>query len=332
LGAEAYNPSTGLVVGSRLPELAKAMRILRCMYPTASIAAAFSECDRAIVELVKAAAREEAVSYHLLKPKFPQQMDELLMPVLLGKPCPLGGRAIDAGVLVIDLQTMLAIHDAVVLGKPPLDRIVALCGPGFAENVHVRARIGAAVSEVATARLRPGSSWRLVENSLMLGSAIDDPASFPIGRGTRAIIAISDEPAEGIMPFVHPGLHFDSHSRAFASSLLPLGKRIDTNVHGEERACLSCGFCEEVCPARIMPNLLHRYVRRGITEEVLIKYGMNRCIDCNLCTYVCTSKIDVAALMREGKRRLLAEGLSEPEPRVPPGKREGLGARKKNDE
>jgi Na+-translocating ferredoxin:NAD+ oxidoreductase RnfC subunit len=94
---------------------------------------------------------------------------------------------------------------------------------------------------------------------------------------------------------------------------MPLRKKIDTNIHGEERACLSCSFCAEVCPVGILPNLLHRYVQRDIIDESLLRFGIFKCIDCNLCTYVCPSKIPVSSLLKKGKELLIEEGISDAE-------------------
>jgi Na+-translocating ferredoxin:NAD+ oxidoreductase RnfC subunit len=88
---------------------------------------------------------------------------------------------------------------------------------------------------------------------------------------------------------------------------------VDTNLHGEHRPCIACTYCDGVCPAGILPHLLHRYVQREVIDETLLRLGIFDCIDCNLCTYVCTSKIPLAALMREGKEKLVAEGL-DPRP------------------
>jgi Na+-translocating ferredoxin:NAD+ oxidoreductase RnfC subunit len=249
----------------------------------------------------------------------------MLLPVILGRPFPNGYRAINCGVLVLDVQTALAVHDAVVLGKPAIDRIVALSGPGFTRNVHARVRVGTAVSLVVDSRLKDGV--RLVENSLLTGGKVADPAIASIGPQTSALIAVREKESGGFLPFAGPGFRKDSYSFTFASSLLPLGRDADTNRHGEERPCLSCGFCDSVCPARILPSILHKYVKRGIIDETILRYRITRCIDCNLCTYVCTSKIDVAALIRQGKARLAAAGYTDPSPQVPLERLKGVAAK-----
>jgi Na+-translocating ferredoxin:NAD+ oxidoreductase RnfC subunit len=113
--------------------------------------------------------------------------------------------------------------------------------------------------------------------------------------------------------FAQPGFIKDSFSNTAASRaslVIPFfKKRLITNINGEHRACISCGFCSSVCPVRLYPNLLHHYVERGRLNEDAVRYGMFKCIDCNLCTYVCTSKIPVAQFMKQGKQELLDEGF-----------------------
>jgi Na+-translocating ferredoxin:NAD+ oxidoreductase subunit C len=327
VNADVYNPSLPLIAGARLADLASAVRILRRIYPTAGFSVAFDTRSRSLLQELCSAAPQGGITFHLLKPKFPQQREEMLLPVVLGRPFPYGYGAINCGVLVLDIQTVLAVHDAVVLGKPAIERIIALSGPAFTRNIHVRARIGTVVSDIVDSRLRSQGRFRLVENSLLTGRKIANPASTPVGQKTDNLIAVPEKEVEGFLPFAGPGFRKDSHSLAFASRFLPLGKEADTNLHGEERVCISCGFCENVCPVRILPSLLHRYVKRGIIDETVLRYRITRCIDCNLCTYVCTSKIDLASLIRQGKARLAAAGYGEISSEVPPERLKGIAAK-----
>jgi len=324
VSADVYSPSIPLIAGLRLADLASAIHILRRIYPTAGFSVAFDTRSRSLLRELSTAAPQGGITFHLLKPKFPQQREEMLLPVVLGRPFPRGYRAINCGVLVLDIQTVLAVHDAVVLGKPAIDRIVALSGPGFTRNTHVRARVGTVVSDIVAPRLRSMGRFRLVENSLLTGRKIAHPASTPIGQETDNLIAVPEKEKEGFLPFAGPGFRKDSYSLTFASRFLPLGKEADTNLHGEERPCISCGFCESVCPVRILPSLLHRYVKRAIIDETILRYRITRCIDCNLCTYVCTSKIDLASLIRQGKARIAAEGYREVSLDVPPERLKGI--------
>ena len=93
-------------------------------------------------------------------------------------------------------------------------------------------------------------------------------------------------------------------------------KKCGTNVHGELRPCVFCSFCEDVCPAGIIPHLLYHHVENDVIDETLLKYKVFNCVECNLCSYVCPSKIPVAQSIKEGKARLLEEGLEPPAPNV----------------
>ncbi len=327
VGADVYNPSAALIMGSRAADLVSTIRILKKIYPAAAFSVAFDTGARAIVGELRAAASPEEFTTHLLKPKYPQHMEEMLLPVVLGRPFPNGHRAINCGVLVLDLQTALQVHDAVTHGRPAIDRIVALAGPGFTRNVHVRVRVGTAVAELVESRLKRPDGFRLVENSLLTGKKIADASVTPVGPRTSTIIAVPEKEEEGFLPFASLGLRKDSFSFTFASRLLPIGREADTNLHGEGRSCLSCGFCESVCPARIHPGVLHRYVKKSIIDETILRYRITRCIDCNLCTYVCTSKIDLASLLLQGKTRLAAAGLRDPFPQVPPERLKGVAVK-----
>ena len=53
---------------------------------------------------------------------------------------------------------------------------------------------------------------------------------------------------------VRPGPDRGSYSKCFLSTLRrSFAERFTTALRGERRPCVSCGFCEEVCPAGIMP-------------------------------------------------------------------------------
>jgi electron transport complex protein RnfC len=324
VSADVYNPSIPLIAGSRLADVVSAVRILRRIYPAAGFSVALDSRSRSLLHELRTVAHHEEIAFHLLKPKYPQQREEMLLPVVLGKTFPRGHRAVSCGVLVLNVQTALAIHDAVVLGKPAIDRIVALSGPGFGRNIHVRARIGTVISDIVDSRLRSPGIFRLVENSLLTGKTITQPAMTSVGQETDNLVAVPEKEHGGFLPFAAPGFRKDSFSLTFASRFLRLGKEADTNRHGEERPCITCGFCDAVCPARILPSLLHRYVKRGIIDATVLRYGITRCIDCNLCTYVCTSKIDVALLLRQGKARLAADVRRESTSGEPPAPSQGI--------
>jgi len=301
---EPHNPNPEVLLEAwGLEALLEGLAILNKAFPGARLHLALHRRRRGLAARILEAAGRKGLSLqaYALAGKYPAAHRAILVPALLGR----GGEAQAA---VLDLQTILHLRDAVVLGKPMLERVVALAGTGFTRRPHLRARIGAPLGELVRPYARPGQESRLVLNSLLAGTAA--AAEAPLPAEASVLIAVAENREGGFLSFAIPGLSSDSRSLTFAAGLLPLPKKADTNLHGEHRACISCGFCEQVCPARILPNILHRYVQKNVIDETLVRFQIFRCIDCNLCSYVCTSKIPLARLMREGKEKLAREGLA----------------------
>jgi Na(+)-translocating NADH:ubiquinone oxidoreductase A subunit len=250
------------------------------------------------------------VSLHTVEAKYPNHREEILIPAVLGQDYPHGYSALNLGVLLIDLQALLHVRDAVVEGKPTIQRIIALGGRGFSRRPHMRVRIGTPLEQVLAPFLDQQHPQRIIRNSLLTGSILKEAVVDPL---MATVIAVPEGTQAPPMSFSRPGFHTDSYSRTFIANFMPFAKTVDTNIHGEHRPCIACTYCDNVCPAGILPHLLHRYVQRGVIEETLVRYRIFDCIECNLCTYVCTSKIPLAQLLREGKEKLIAEGL-DPRP------------------
>ena len=55
---------------------------------------------------------------------------------------------------------------------------------------------------------------------------------------------------------------------AFNPALMPM----DCNRHGEERACINCGYCAQVCPVDILPQFTYK----TILADALDKFNSSR--------------------------------------------------------
>ncbi len=313
--SEVYPVSLQVLLdGEGASRLADGLRILGKALPGAALHLALSLDQKDLAE--RLAGRLDGgggIRGWVVEPKYPLHREEVLVPTLLGRRVPPGISALDLGILVLDVQAVIQLAEAVVDGKPALERIVTLSGPGFTRNPHVRVRIGTPIGEVIGEALRTGRKVRVVLNSAMDGETVTD-LSLPIEAQHTHLIALPEDEAGQPFFFARPGFRKDSYSRSFLSSLLPLARSVETNLHGDPRPCINCSYCENVCPAQLLPHLLHRYVQHNLIEETLVHYRIFRCLDCNLCTYVCPSKIPVARLIREGKERLVAEGLGPAQP------------------
>jgi len=309
VGADVFNPDPEVLLSeAALPAFVAGLAILGRVMPNARFHVAVSDENRVMVgQLAKLLGADSKASVHALEPRYPQEFTELLVKTVLKEDFPFGFSAANVGVVVMDVQAVLAARAAVVEGCPAIDRLVALAGPGFQRPTHLRARVGTPIEQVVAGRLRVGDlPQKIVLNSILSGPAVED-LSRPLDRTVTQLIALPDDNRRLPFAFARPGLHSESFSRSFAPAWLPIKKVANTNRHGEERPCIQCGWCARVCPVRIIPQLIYRQARVAI-NETLVRYNIFNCIDCNLCSMVCPSKIGLARNIADTKSKLLGVG------------------------
>ena len=202
----------------------------------------------------------------------------------------------------VDAQAVLHAYEAVVKGKPVVERIIALGGSGFHENFFLKTRVGAQLADIVSPRMRNAEN-RIILGGIMTGKICDD-LSTPVDRTAASIAILDGGRGSEFLSFLRPGSDRDSFTNSFLSSLFPMAKRkIDPDLNGEHRPCIYCNYCESVCPAGLMPYLLSKYVTHDMLEDAE-NLGILDCIDCGLCTYVCPSKISIMTNIHNGKMQI----------------------------
>ena len=309
IGADVFKPNPAALLGDgALPAFVTGMAILERILPGACFHIAVSDEDSALIRrLSQALAGNPKAAVHALEPRYPQEFSEMLVRSVLREDFPFGFSAANIGVVVMDAQAVLAAQAAVVEGRPVIERVIALAGPGFTHPGHVRVRVGTPIEQVLEGQLQVGElKQRIVLDSILSGPAVDD-LSRPIDRTVTQLIALPDDSRRLPFAFARPGLHNESFSRSFVPAWLPVKKVANTNRHGEERPCIQCGWCARACPVRIIPHLICRQGRLAV-DETLVRYNIFNCIDCNICSLVCPSKIALAAKIADAKNKLLGVG------------------------
>ncbi|MFC2140185.1 4Fe-4S dicluster domain-containing protein [Candidatus Auribacterota bacterium] len=313
VNSEAYNLSLNLLLsGDGLNKFVEGVKIFKKIMPQANFYLALSKENKKLVQKVKElTASLPNVKVCALSPKYPQEMDQIFVSTILRKKIPYGYSPANIGVISLSIQTVLQAAEAVIEGKPLIERIVALSGPCVKEKAHFKVRVGMPIGEILKNRLwQEENPYRVVINSLINGDTGEEvkDLSYPIKKNFSQIIVIPDESRRKLFSFARPGLRSDSFSRSFASFVLPIHKWVDTNLGGEERPCIKCGYCAESCPVGIIPHLLYRQ-KKKVINETLIRYGAFDCVNCNLCSYVCPCKIPLAKNIKEVKEKLKKKGL-----------------------
>jgi Na(+)-translocating NADH:ubiquinone oxidoreductase A subunit len=310
VSSEAYNISLKVLLsGKNLFNFVEGIKILKKVMPKARVHLALSCKERKILERIKKLATGlDNLNIYPIVPKYPQGYDEVLVPTLLGKKFPYGYSAANIGIVVLNIQAILHAYEAVAEGKPLIERTIALCGPGFKDNLHLKVKVGTSLEQVLKGQLKPGP-LRIVLNSLITSLELND-LSLPVSRVFSQLIAIPEDNRRKLLTFLRPGIDTDSCSRTFLSSFFKRSKLATTNLRGEERPCLQCGYCLKVCPVSIMPTVIDRYIKFGI-NETLMQHGIFNCIECNLCSYVCPSKVPLSQNLKTAKRKLIDIGCDQ---------------------
>lgn len=208
----------------------------------------------------------------------------------------------------LNIQDVLAIGRLALTGKLSGERIIALAGDGVTAGGRklYRTRHGV-VAEVLTAGKLGTGEQRLVSGDVLSGRKIS--ASEPIGFYDDMLSVIPEGRKRELLGWLMPGANKYSYSSTFLSALAPADKEwsVDTNLHGGHRACIQCGYCNDVCPTDVLPLPTWKAVSYGDLEEAE-QLGIADCVSCGLCTYVCPSKIEIDQFIHDGLVKIQKEG------------------------
>ncbi|ABS60252.1 electron transport complex subunit RsxC [Fervidobacterium nodosum] len=202
-----------------------------------------------------------------LKTKYPQGAEKQLIKAITGREVPSGGLPSDVGVVVQNVSTMLAIKEAVVDGKPLIERGLTLTGEGVKEKGNWWVRIGTPISWIIE-KLGNGFVEGLQEVKVLMGGPMMGiPVSSldtPILKGNNGLTIITEQ------------------------------KRESTN-------CIRCSYCVHVCPMNLQPYLLDLLSRKKKYDEAAA-IGLLDCIECGSCTYICPANVEHVKSIKLAKK------------------------------
>jgi Na(+)-translocating NADH:ubiquinone oxidoreductase A subunit len=211
----------------------------------------------------------------------------------------LGLKRGEGPVWAVRTEGVLAADRALTLSKPCLARIVSVGGSGVDSATHVNIMAGYPVQRIRDEYVSQPES-RVINGGVMTGNKLE-AGSLGIDTECRGITAIGELREREFLGFIRPGRDRRSYSASYLSSLRgDFREPLTSGFRGEKRPCISCNFCEDVCPAGITPHLIHKYLYRDLIEEAE-QARVDLCVECGLCSYVCPSKIELRKQMIDCK-------------------------------
>ena len=206
----------------------------------------------------------------------------------------------DAGpIWAVRAEGILAVDRALTLTKPCTVRIISIGGIGVDSPTHLKLMPGYPLKQIKDKYVSEPVT-KLINGGILTGQTFADEA-LGIDTECRGITVLPELQEREFLGFVRPGWNRRCYSPSYLSALrLPFLERLTTGLRGEGRPCVACNYCEEVCPAGIMPYLIHKYLYADLIEEVE-QARVDLCVECGLCSYVCPSKIDLQTQLIEAK-------------------------------
>ena len=253
-------------------KLVEGMKIVLKLFPNAKgvfgVEDNKPDCIAKLKELTQNESRMEVAG---LKTKYPQGGERQLIYAVTKRSINSKMLPADAGCIVDNVETLVAIYHAVVLGQPLMNRIFTVTGNAVTDPQNFYICIGTNYRELLEAAGGFKTECRkMIAGGPMMGFAMFD-LDVPTTKTTSSLLCFTkDEVAEY-----------------------------------ESTACINCGRCVEACPELLVPSRLADYSEHG-QNDVFEKWHGLECVECGSCSYICPAKRPLAQSIKTMKKQVLA--------------------------
>lgn len=203
--------------------------------------------------------------------RYPMGWDRQLIRYITGKEVPAGSRATDVGVLMHNVATAYAIHQAIRNDEPLVSRVVTVSGGAALRPMNIEVPIGTLISELfAACRVDANQTHRIVMGGPMMGDALPH-SDLPIVKATSGVLALTEAEVKT----------------------------------GQEQPCIRCACCISACPVGLLPVDMANRIRANQLDSA-VSIGLKDCIGCGSCSYVCPSNIPLVHYFKYASGELVA--------------------------
>ncbi len=156
---------------------------------------------------------------------------------------------IEVGVVNENVSTIYSIYEALKYGKPQIERIVTISGPGIKKPANYLLKTGTNFNEL----LEKTEEYKDIKNPLIIAGGAMMGTSIPsdeliITSDTNCILILEDKEYKEL-----PCIKCGKCSEVCPVNLIPSlimdnpSKAKELNIH----KCMNCGLCSYVCPSKI---------------------------------------------------------------------------------
>ena len=222
----------------------------------------------AIRALREALPGDIPVSVQVVKTKYPQGAEKVLIKALLKREVPSGGLPSDVSVACFNVTTLAQLAQLIAKGQGLIERVVTVTGPGVKKPGNYLIPIGTPIRHIIEHAGATDSARLVVLGGPMMGPAVSS-LDIPTTKGVSGITVFTEEEVKERLGKTYP--------------------------------CIKCGQCVQACPLYLNPTQLGALARKFEYETMEEKYHLNDCFECACCTYVCPSHIPLVQYFRMAK-------------------------------
>lgn len=220
----------------------------------------------AVDHLSNIAKTYSGITIQPLKVRYPQGGEKQLIDAVLNRQVPSGKIPIEVGTVVMNVATTFAVYEAVQKEKPLIERVMTVSGKDVQNPGNYLVRLGIYLSEVVNqAGGVPEGTGKIIGGGPMMGRSLMN-LDVPMAKGSAGIVFITKKEA----------------------------------LRREERNCIRCAKCVNVCPMGLEPFMLMNQSEREMWDEMERNRTMD-CIECGSCSYTCPSNRPLLDYIRYGK-------------------------------
>lgn len=192
---------------------------------------------------------------------YPVGAEKILIDVVLKKKIPQETVPAQEGILVLNVQTVYWIFEAVYRNKKIDTRFLTVADAVGKTGQVAKAKLGSRIRDIAE-KAYPSKGLVFAGGGLMQARPVDD-----------------EDVVDRTVNFIAVG-HFPNYK--------------------ESPICSKCGLCTINCPALLKPGKIGQLVEGGQMEEAA-KLQAEKCLSCGSCSYVCLAGRDLHSKVKAAK-------------------------------
>ncbi|AJQ95906.1 electron transport complex subunit RsxC [Gynuella sunshinyii] len=212
----------------------------------------------------------KGIEIRVVPTKYPSGGEKQLIQLLTGQEVPSGSIPATLGIVMQNVGTVYALQQAMVLGKPLIERVVTVTGENCPNPGNWWVRLGTPMSFVLEqAGVKANPTHQLIMGGPMMGFTVMEHQA-PVIKTTNCLLLPKPKSPEPVLP------------------------------------CIRCGMCEQACPVNLLPQQLYWNAKSHEWEKAELN-SLFDCIECGACAWSCPSNIPLVQYYRFAKAEIKKE-------------------------